>query len=113
MTKYQIVEKDDYGTDWALVRDDRRNTADRFETPEDAFVAASHYLTDLNCNNALTKAEKRGAIEAFMITKEGCYLGVLDGEDWYMTDRHDKPVDEKYFELEGKTRVAIRPVPGT
>lgn len=113
MSKFQVVEKGDFGTDWALVRDDRRNAADRFNTEEEAYAAAEQYLTDLNCNNALTKAEKRGAIEAFMLTDEGCFLGVLDGEKWYMTDRHDKPVDEKYFELEGKTQVAVRPVPGT
>jgi len=113
MSLFQVVEKPDYGTDWALVRDDKRNTADRFETREIAMNAAIVYITDLNCNNALTKAEKRGAIEAFMLTDNGCLLGVLDGENWYMTDRHGHPVNEKYFELEGKMQVAVRPVPGT
>ncbi len=129
--KFQVVEKDDYGTDWALVRDDKRNTADRFETKEEATKAATVYITGLNCDNALTHIEKRGAIEAFMMTDGGCFLGVLDKKDWYLTypkdimgkdedgkpvvvhEKHTAVVEAKYFELEGKTQVAVRPVPGT
>ena len=49
-----------------------------------------------------------------MMLKEGCFLGVLDGQDWFLTDRHNKVVtDPKYYELEGKAEVAVRPVPGT
>lgn len=110
--KYQIVEKADFATDWSLVRYNDRAIA-RFDTEEEAMKAAKAYLTDLNVNNALAAAEKRANIEAFMLTDEGCFLGVLDGKDWYMTDRKGATVNAKYFELEGKTQVAVRTVPGT
>lgn len=111
--KFQVVEKDDFGTDWALVRYNDKALS-RFDTETEATSVASAYITDRNCNNALAKAEKKNAIEVFMMTDKGCYLGVLDGEDWYLTDRHNNVVkDTKYFELEGKTQVAVRPVPGT
>lgn len=109
---WQIVEKDDIGTDWAMVRYDNQAMS-RFETSEEAVAVAIKYLNSRNCDNSLTKSEKRGAIEAFMMRPDGCFLGVLDGKDWYLTDRHDNIVtDKKYFELEGKTEVAVRPVPG-
>lgn len=119
--KFQVVEKDDFGTDWHQVRYGAY-AMERFDTEKDAMTAATRYLTDVNCNNSLTKAEKKSGAEAFMLMKDendpdkitGCFMGVLDGEDWYITDRHDKPIiDNKYFELEGKIEVAIRPVPGT
>ncbi len=113
MSKYQVVEKDDFGTDWAPVRYyDKALT--RFETEEEATTAAVDYITDRNCNNALTAAEKRNAVEAFMMTKKGAFLGKLDGKNWYMEDRHKEIVtDKRYFELEGKTEVAVRTLPGT
>jgi len=109
---FQVVEKDDYGTDWALVRYNEQ-ALERFDSEEEALKTAFDYITDRNCNNVLTKAEKRGATECFMMTKEGCFLGILDNDPWYMLDRNERSVDEKYYELEGKTQVAIRPVPGT
>lgn len=113
MPKFQVVEKGDFGTDWALVRYNDQALS-RFDTEADAIKVAVDYITDRNCNNALAKAEKKNAIEAFMMTEKGCYLGILDGEDWYLTNRHNEVVkDAKYFELEGKTQVAVRPVPGT
>lgn len=117
--KFQVVEKDDFGTDWHQVRYNAY-AMERFDTEEDAIKAAKQYLTDVNCNNSLTKEEKRAGAEAFMMMKDangettGCFMGVLDNEDWLLTDRHGKVVtDSKYFELEGKAEVAVRPVPGT
>lgn len=127
--KFQIVEKDDFGTDWHQVRYDVY-AMERFDTEEAAIEAAKKYLTHLNCDNALTAAEKQSGAEAFMLTPDGCFLGVLDGKDWYitypkdiiksvkgeMTTIHTKggPIqDAKYFELEGKTQVTVRPMPGT
>lgn len=116
---WQVVEKDDFGTDWHQVRY-QAYAMERFDSQEDALTAAKRYLTDVNCNNSLTKEEKRAGAEAFMIMKDandnptGCFMGVLDGEDWMLTDRQGKAItDKSYFELEGKTEVAVRPVPGT
>ncbi len=117
--KFQVVEKDDFGTDWHQVRYDAY-AMERFDTEEKAKEAATRYLTSVNCNNSLTKDEKKAGAEAFMLIKDSdgnatsCFMGVLDGEDWFLTDRHKKPItDSRYFELEGKIGVAIRPVPGT
>ena len=117
--KYQVIEKGGFGTDWELVRYDAY-AMQRFDEEAEAIKAAKQYLTDVNCNNSLTKAEKMTGSEAFMIMKnaagepESCFMGNLDGEDWYLEDRKKKPVtDPRYFELEGKTEVAVRPVPGT
>jgi len=131
MSKFQVVEKTDFGTDWAPVRYNEKALT-RFDTQEAAVKAATDYLSDLNCNNTLTKDEKRHNIEAYMMTEKGCFLGVLDGEDWYLnypkdisgknqeTGEHEivhtkgSPVtDPKWFELEGKTQVAVRVLPGT
>ncbi len=113
MSQWQIVEKDDFGTDWALVRY-QSYALDRFDTEEAAIQKAEEYITDRNCNNALTKSEKFSGSEVFMMTKKGCFLGVLDGEPWYLYDRKKEPVsDTKYFELQGKTQVTVRNVPGT
>jgi len=128
---FQVVEKDDFGTDWHQVRYNAY-AMQRFDTEEQAVEAATKYLTDVNCNNSLTAGEKKAGAEAFMLVKRAqdeagnetvtasdkdvtdCFMGVLDGKDWYLTDRHGKPVtDNKYFELEGKIQVAVRPVPGT
>ena len=110
---YQVVEKDDFGTDWHQVRYNAY-AMQRFNTEQEAIAAATKYLTDVNCNNSLTAGEKKAGAEAFMLNANGCFMGVLDGKDWYLTDRHGKAVtDSKYFELEGKIQVAVRPVPGT
>jgi hypothetical protein len=129
--KYQIVEKDDYGTDWTPVRYFDA-ALKRFETEEAAVKVAKDYLTDRNALNALAAGEKEESAEAFMMLPEGVYLGVLDGKDWYMRYQKDHVVrnkasgkmevvankgdivkDEKYYKLEGKTKVAVRPLPGT
>lgn len=130
MAKFQIVEKDDFGTDWRLVRYNDRNIMS-FDTKEEAQAEAVRYLTKLNCDNALTAAEKRNAIEAYMQTDDGILLGVLDGKTWHMQypkdirgrDAEGKEViahskgdivnDTKWFELEGKTQVKVRQVSGT
>lgn len=125
--KFQLVEKDDYGTDWAAIRYSDRglDVLQRFDTEEDAIKIAKKYLTERNCDNALTKEEKLNSVEAFIMTKEGCFLGVLDGADWYLTYpkdivgkggnhvKGDIVQDLKFFMLEGKTQVAVRPLPGT
>ncbi len=130
MAKFQVVEKDDFGTDWAAVR---YNSAamNRYDTEEEAVEAAKKYLTELNCNNALTKDEKQAASEAFMMLDDGCFLGTLDGEEWYLTypkdilgktadgskgvvhEKGDKVTEDNYFELEGKAQVMVRTLPGT
>lgn len=110
--RWQIVEKDDFGTDWSLVRyDDRAVMA--FDDNASALKSARHYITNRNCNNALTKEEKRAAVECWMKTSTGIFLGELDGKDWYLLDREGKHVNEKYYELQGKTQVAVREVPGS
>lgn len=124
MPRFQIVEKDDYGTDWTPVRYFDA-ALKRFATEEEALKVAKDYLTDRNANNALAAGEKEESAEAWMMLPEGVYLGVLDNKDWYM--RYQKDVntkgitakkgdivaDPKYYKLEGKTRVAVRTVPGS
>lgn len=124
---YQIVEKDDFGTDWAPVRYHNASTR-RFQTEEEALEIAKDYLTDRNVRNALAAAEKEEGAEAWMLLPDGIFLGVLDGKDWYMkyakdtvdpktkqvvAHKGDNIKDEKYYKLEGKTRVAVRVLPGT
>ena len=66
-----------------------------------------------------------------MITGDGCFLGILDGENWYMEypkdmigklsdgstgvehNKGDLVKDKKFFLLEGKTEVSVRKTPGT
>ncbi|NMC62388.1 MAG: hypothetical protein GYA55_04400 [SAR324 cluster bacterium] len=127
MPFYQIVEKDDFGTDWAPVRYHDAATR-RFATEEDALKVAKEYITDLNVNNALAVSEKEESAEAWMMLPEGVFLGVLDKKDWFM--RYQKDVidpktkqlvahkgdvvkDSKYYKLQGKTCVAVRTLPGT
>lgn len=126
MSKWQIIEKDDFGTDWHPVRYEDRAIA-RFDNKADAEAEARQYLTSNNCNNALTKDEKLNNVEMFMLDDQGVYLGELDGESWYMTypkDIKDKKGDveftkgeiiqnKKFFLLEGKTEVSVRTIPGT
>ncbi len=128
---FQVVEKD-MGGDWHPVRYyDRALT--RFETEKEATQAAVDYVTDRNCNNALAKDEKQAASEVFMVTKTGCFLGMLDKEPWYMLypkdiisrkieigeppkiehTKGDVVADRTYFQLEGKTEVAVRTIPGS
>lgn len=125
--KWQLIEKEDFGTDWAPVRFGAY-TMTRFETKDEAMKAAVDYVTDRNCNNALAAAEKKQASECFMMTDRGVFMGILDGKDWYLTypkdilkrgstdvehQKGDIIKDEKWFELEGKTQVAVRELPGT
>ena len=120
MSKFQVVEKEDFGTDWHQVRYEAYAMG-RFDTEQEALDAAKKYLTHVNCANALTQDEVKRAAEAFMMVKsadnkdeEECFMGVLDGKEWFMTDRHKKVVTKRnYFELEGKTEVAVREVRGT
>lgn len=125
MSLYQVVEKDSFGTDWQPVRYyDKALT--RFDDEQSARQAAIDYVTDRNCNNALTKEEKLQAAEVFMMTDDGVFLGVLDRTPWYMTyprdtmsstkeacTKGDVVKDRKYFGLEGKTEVSVRTIPGT
>ena len=100
------------------------------KTEKEALDAAKKYLTSVNCTNALTQDEVKRAAEAFMMIKKGdteeCFMGVLDGKDWYMTypkdivknakvvhTKGDPVSDSNYYELEGKTEVAVREVRGT
>ncbi len=130
--KWQLIEKEDFGTDWAPVRFGAY-TMTRFENKQDAVKSAVDYVTDRNCNNALAAAEKKQAAECFLMTEAGCFMGVLNGEDWYL--RYPKDImdpkfndkgghdvlhnkgdiinDTKWFELEGKSQVAVRTLPGT
>ena len=99
----------------------------RFDTEVEAENAAEEYLTDINCNNSLTKDEKMTGSEAFMITDKGCFMGILDGEPWFVTypkdikgkdgaiahKKGDNVFDTKFFMLEGKMEVSVRTVPGT
>jgi len=129
MALWQVVEKADFGTDWQQVRY-QAYAMERFDTKAEAEEAAKKYLTYINCDNSLAAAEKQAGAEAFMMTDAGCFMGVLDGKDWFMTypkdivkrvDGETKTVhtkgsavtDSKYFELEGKTEVAVREVRGT
>jgi len=129
-TKWQVVEKEANGVDWSAVRYEAYAVG-HFNTEQEARVAASKYLTEVNCNNALTVGEKQFAAEAYMATDDGCFLGVLDGTEWYMTypkdvrgkddegnttvlhQKGERVKDTKYFELDGKTEVTVRKVPGT
>jgi len=126
---WQVIEKDDYGTDWHQARYNDR-VIQRFATEQEAINAAKMYLTELNCDNPLTKEEKKAAAEAFMMI-DGCvFLGILDDNDWYLTypkdisrrisgemrvvhQKGDIVKEANYYELEGKTQIAVRPVPGT
>ena len=131
---YQVIEKGDFGVDWAPVRFTGSLShliGKRFETEEEANQAAADYMTDANCNNALTPAEKLNNLECFRMTPEGCFLGVLDGKPWYMTypkdimgkladgtkgvvyQKGDTINDRSFFLVEGPTEVAVRRTPGT
>ncbi len=127
---YQVVEKNDFATDWAPVRYNEKALT-RFETQQEAMDAAVEYLTDCNCNNALTKEEKLANTECFMMTEDGVFFGMLDGKPWFLeypkdimgNDSEGKPIvkhakgdkvaDRKFFMLEGKAEVAVRVLPGT
>lgn len=127
MTCYQVVEKESFGVDWHPVRYHEKSLT-RFDKYEDAYSAAKAYITEVNCNNALTKEEKLASVEVFMETQDGIFLGVLDGKPWHMVypkdikarnssdiahSKGDLVKDKKFFLLEGKTEVAVRVLPGT
>ena len=127
---YQVVEKDGYAMDWAPVRYNEKALT-RFEDQASALKAAVAYITDRNCNNALTPDEKLSQFECFMQTEQGLFLGNLDAKPWYLNypknivgkndnnevvTKHAKgdPIkDTKFFLLDGKTEVAVRILPGT
>ena len=122
---WQVVEKQGI-YEWSMVRYYDKALS-RFPTEEAATKAAHDYLTERNCNNALTKEEKLGSFEVFMDTPEGIFLGNLDGKPWYL--KHPKDIndekkqvfvskgdvvkDKKFFLLNSKTEVAVRVLPGT
>jgi hypothetical protein len=130
MKSWQVVEKESNGVDWAQVRYNAYALGP-FDTPEEAKIAAKKYLTDLNCENALAAAEKQASAEAYMDTEDGIFLGVLNGKDWYMTypkevrgkdpdgkvkilhQKGETVKDRSYYEIEGKTEVSVRKLPGT
>lgn len=101
-SQFQVVEKEDYGTDWHPVRYEAY-ALKKFDTPSEAFEAAQKYLTEVNCNNSLAKEEKRSGAEAYMMITEdlistlnikelpapGCFLGILDRKPWYLTYQKD------------------------
>jgi len=126
---YQVVEKGSIATDWGLVRYNEKALA-RFENQADAIKAATEYLTDKNCNNALTADEKALHFEYYMLTEQGAFLGILDGKPWFLTYPKDivgkkdgevvtlhakgEPVKDPEFQmLEDKTVVAVRVLPGS
>ncbi len=126
MSLWQVVEKDSAGTDWHLVRYETR-ALERIETEEAALVVAREYLTNVNCNNSLTKDEKRNGFEAYMMDDKGCFLGTLDGEEWYLTYQKDITGrqagsgvthrkgdiinDPKHYEILDRAEVAVRIIP--
>ena len=125
MPKYQVVERDDYGMSWAAVRYNNQS-AQHYNSEAEGIKVAIDCVTDRNCNNALAREEKLNAIEAFMMRPDGVFLGVLDGKDWYLTyqksiklasgataEKGDIVQDPKWYQLEGKTEIAVRIVPGT
>lgn len=112
MPRFQVVEKN-VGSDWQQVRY-QAYAIKPFDTEEEAMVAAKKYLTSVNMDNALASDEKGKSAEAFMLTADGVYLGELNGQPSYVKDRHKNVVkDRDYWELHGKTEVAVKPIPGT
>lgn len=127
MKKYQVVEKDAFGTDWAPARFGDLAVM-KYDTPEEANKSAKQYVTSLNVENALTADSKLEGLEAYMVDDNGVYLGFLDGKDWYMQYPKDVPSrtdktkiafkkgevvkDNMYYLLEGKREVKVREVPG-
>lgn len=124
MAKWQVVEKESYGTDWAPVRFNER-LLQRFDTEEQALSEARAYVTDRNCNNPLTPSEKLAQFEVFLMDETGCYLGELDGSSWYLQYpqdvrtaktsyvKGDVVTDRNFYKLEGKAEVKVRTLPGT
>jgi len=106
------MEKEAFGTDWALVRYNDQSIK-TFEDAEEATKAAISYLNNVNVENALTVDEKLVNVEAFMETDDGCLLGVLDGKNWYMTSPKGDRLKRDCYQLDGKTEVKVRQVPGT
>lgn len=128
MSLFQVVEKEGFGVDWSPVRYNEK-VLQRFSTEEAALTAAKEYITDRNCNNALTPGEKLAQFEVFMMDKTGAYLGDLDGKPWYRQYPKDikkvvngeevvvhakgEIVKEMNWLLEGKGEVKVRTLPGT
>lgn len=114
MPRFQVVEKDGFGTDWQPVRYNESSMG-RFDTEEQATQAAIGYLNSVNMDNVLTAEEKTRNFEAFMVTADGVFLGMLDGQPVYFKDGRTKQVVAKrdHFQLTDKTEVAVMPVRGT
>jgi len=113
MKRWQVVEKANFDVDWHLVRYDLE-ALDHFTSKDDAMAAAKKHITKLNCDNALTKEEKKNSVEAFMFIDTQVYLGELDGKAWFLLDKHGKIIcDPKHYQLDGKAQIAVREVPGT
>lgn len=110
---FQIVEKDDFGTDWHLIRYDDASVK-RFNTEAEANDAAKKYINKAN-DTSLCALDRQSGSECFMATEKGFFLGFQDnGEDWYMIDgKKNITKDRHYHELEGKTEVKVRLIPGT
>lgn len=118
MAFYQIVEKDDFGTDWHAVRYDNA-AIKRYATEEEALEDAKKYVHKIN-DSVLCSSDRQSGAEAFLTVKEGFFLGFKDSkkgapqEDWLMVDgRKNVVTNRKYPDLEGKTEVTVRPIPGT
>lgn len=125
-SKYQVVEKEAFGTDWAPARFGDLAVM-KYDNASEANKAARQYVTNLNVDNALTAASKLEGLEAYFLDSTGIFLGVLDGKDWYLQypkdvqDRNDRTKiafrkddfvqDKTYYILEGKREVAVREVP--
>lgn len=127
--KWEVVEKGNFGLAWSPIRYGAYSVP-QFTTKEEALKVAQEFLTKNNCDNPLTKDEKFSNARYYMMTDTGCYLGILDGVDWYATypkeitsnkdgvlkvihNKGDVIKDQKWYELENKSVVTVREVPGT
>lgn len=113
MPSYQVVEKDDFGTDWHVVRYDNAATM-RYDTEADALKAAKEYVHRTN-DTVLCSSDRQSGAEAFLVMGDGFFLGFADdGKDWFAKDGRGVILkDATSHLLEGKTQVTVRPVPGT
>lgn len=127
---FQVLEKDSVGTDWRAVRYFEKALT-HFDTEDAALAVAKQYITHRNVNNVLTKDEKLAAVEVYMETPEGMYLGQLDGQAWFATYPKDtitkdpksteKTIipkgalirDRKNLFFDRKAEVCVKKIPGT
>jgi len=127
MAFWQVIEREGVSSSWSIPRSP--DVVMRFATKESAVKAAKKYVSSVNVDNALASSEKEASAEMFLVDDNGCYLGELDGSDWYMRYKKDDydpkdrtkvvhKIDEivkdpTYFELDKKGEVSVREVPGT